>query len=325
MNIRNIYRYLRYILRGCRPNLAILDISNTCNAQCLFCPRVYMAKDRRNGYMTKTTLEGVIVWLKHLHIQQVRLYSVGEPLLNPDFEYIIRRLKEEHLTIAVSTNGTRLLQHKEALMQVDYLQISINGWDNTSYDYLHGTVRFKELYDQLREYADYNHEHHGSEITINMLMTPHTDLNLFLTLWGPYVDHIKIHPLTGTTAYDGTQFYTTYPGGQHNYFPSYHDDTNGCMYPYDVLTISYDGKLGLCCEDFNTNILDINIIDDGIKPYRHSELLRSLRHGFFNRTPTLCHGCNRFNKPHPESIKIIQNKINRVSNNPYKEKLEPCL
>ena len=78
--------YVLYLRNGRRPRLAILDISAVCNAQCPFCPRVFMPEGRKKGFMTMELFEKCLTEIKGQGIRDVRLYATSEPTLHPVLE-----------------------------------------------------------------------------------------------------------------------------------------------------------------------------------------------------------------------------------------------
>jgi MoaA/NifB/PqqE/SkfB family radical SAM enzyme len=297
MNWYNYARYIRFILRGKKPKLVILDITSSCNSQCLFCPRTRMPKNRKNGIMTKTVFNHALTEIKKHHVEEVRLYSTGEPLLHPDFDYIIRRLYDEGLLITISTNGTLLNKHRDSLMLVDHLQLSIDGWDQESYEYLQPPNNYKKTLDEVISFCEYALlQDTRPLITINLLQTKKTDVMKFHETWDKYVDGITMNHLMGTTYYNGNRFITEQHRQLKDYlYPFSIDTKHGCEYPFDVLTVAFDGKISLCCQDYNTE-LPLGYIDDGLKSVFNSDQMMKIRSDFVHGVPTVCAGCSRFYK-----------------------------
>ena len=69
----------------------------------------------------------------------------GEPTLHPKFDEIVARLKREHFEVGVSTNAATLKQHMEALVELDTLQYSIEGWDAESYEKFRYPLKFERV------------------------------------------------------------------------------------------------------------------------------------------------------------------------------------
>jgi len=256
-----------------------------------------MPKNRKNGVMKKTLFDICVKEIKKNHIKNVKLYSTGEPLLHPEFDYIIRRLHDEGLTITVSTNGSQLNKHRETLMMVNHLQISIDGWDQQSYDFLHPPHKFQDILAGVKEFSSYAlAQETRPQITLHLLLTKKTDVDAYKRLWGCYADDITMSHLMGTSYYTGCRFVTEQPAVLKEYlYPFDVDTSRGCEYPFDILSIAYDGKIVLCCQDFNAEI-PLGDIDDGLQKVFTSGALKNIRKGFLHGVPSVCKDCSRFYK-----------------------------
>lgn len=310
MNILSLYRYVRFMMRKRLPRIVVLDITGRCNAKCMFCPRAYMPDERKNGCMSVPLFEHCLKEMKKHGIDTVKLYSTGEPFLHPMFEFFIRRLSEERFHVTVSTNGSMLRRYQEVLFLVDHIQLSIDGWDKQSYELLHHPLRFDDTLRQVEEFYQYRegrkqrlmkygmyNSNRSPRVTVNLLMTPNTNLDEFRRLWGGLVDDITVNYLTGVTRYQDGVFMTDKPDQYKQcFYPSNISYHQGCMYPFDVLTVGYDGKIAFCCEDF-TSAIPLGDISEGIKNVFQSKFMEQVRRDFLSGVPTVCAGCNRFHKP----------------------------
>lgn len=252
-----------------------------------------MPSDRKNKYMSMQVFNRVLSEMKRYDIRKARLYSTGEPLLHPDFDSMVGRLKQRGIHVTVSTNGALLMKHRAALLMVDHIQISVSGWDQTSFEQIHPPLRFNEVYHSVREfYQSIQMLADRPYVSINMLMTPETDMWQFRNNWLLFCDEITSSSLTGMTVFKDDMFQSV----KCEYcFPSVVDYGLGCSYPFDTLTVSYDGKIGLCCQDYSHR-LPLGFIQDGLKPVFNSGYLEGVRRGFFFGVPRVCLGCGRFRK-----------------------------
>ena len=298
MNCYNYARYMRYLLHRRKPRLVILDITSRCNAKCPFCPRTMMPKDRKNGIMSKELFEDILSELKKEGIRNIRRYSTGEPLLHPDIDYMIRRLHESGMHITVSTNASELDKHHASLLLVDHVQLSISGWDKESYELLHFPLKYEETKQKVRVFHKIVSQvtEGRPKISINMIQTKKTDLKKFYETWIGLTDSMTINPLVGTTLFNGWRFIgEQMPGIEEYYMPYRVDHHRGCEYPFDILTIAYDGKISLCCADYSAR-LPLGDIRDGLMNAFNSVEMQKIRKGFINDVPSVCQGCSRFFK-----------------------------
>lgn len=303
------------------PLLVIMDIAAVCNAQCPFCPRVYMPEERKKGFMTKELFEKCLVELKQHKVKDVRLYATSEPTLHPDFSYFITCLKDEGVRLSVSTNAAFLDKYCDSLLLVDDLQLSIDGWDRASYEKFRFPLKFDDIQKKVRDFYYYaNKSDIRPHISAHLLLTKKTDIIQYLDCWGAYVDTIRISFLMGTTRFNGTRFVTEYPEGIKDDLYSFETKKDFvCSYPFDTLTIAFDGKIALCCADFSAELPLGNILD-GIETAFQSPALQKIRHEFLSNNPKICINCNAFHRPLEQDVVDLRKRIDSL-HHPHKDKL----
>lgn len=328
--LRQIYRKVlpaslrskvRFTLIPPRSTFAILDICGVCNAQCPFCPRAYMPEERAKGFMSDEVFSKCLEEIQKQQIKRVSLYATAEPTLHPKFDEFVFRLKAAGLYVIVSTNAFTLQNHFESLSTVDHLQYSIEGWDKESYEKYRFPLKFDRVVENVRGFHEYvKNKERRPFVGCNLLLTRSVNLDLFLSTWGEYVDEIGVHFLMGTTRYEEGRFITEKVAEiGDDYFE--HEDRGGavCNYPFDTVSISFDGKIALCCEDFSAE-MPLGNIHDGIKVVFSSPILKQIRADFLKGRPPVCAGCSFFYTPLASDITAVQEKVSNL-NHPLKHKL----
>ena len=139
-----------------RPYILHLELTNICNASCIFCHYQFQQRDR--GYMHDQVFEKAVHDFVACGGGSVDLTPVvGESLLHPQFIEYVRYLRRfpEIDRIFVTTNGTLLDRHGiESFLTcgISHVQISTAGFDKTSYERIYrncGYERMKENVSQL--------------------------------------------------------------------------------------------------------------------------------------------------------------------------------
>ena len=114
-----------------------IGLSGACNHRCIFCALDYV------GYKTKFMDTEVI--LKNLEIlskkglKSVIFSGEGEPLLNKDAPYIIRKTKEFGIDAAMATNAVLFTKEKaeECLSSLTWIRFSVAAITNETYKKIH--------------------------------------------------------------------------------------------------------------------------------------------------------------------------------------------
>jgi radical SAM protein with 4Fe4S-binding SPASM domain len=300
----------RHAISAPKPREMIIDLSATCNAQCPHCPRISMPEERSFGNMAPEILDRCIAEAKTAGIRDIRLYSTAEPTLHPDFDNIVARLKRDGFTVCVSTNAATLKKHMEALASIDLLQYSIEGWDKPSYEKFRYPLNFDRVKRNIVAFWEFvEGRTQRPLITCNLLLTKDTDIEAFVACWGSYVDRITVGFLMGTTVYRGGKFVDEPNAEIHDEYHPYSVTNEGvCGYPFEVVTVAYDGKLALCCEDFTAE-MPLGTINDGLAKWGENRSLKKVRDQFYAGRPDICSGCNFFRHPRPADVTDVQARI----------------
>jgi radical SAM protein with 4Fe4S-binding SPASM domain len=303
----------KHLISTPKPREMIIDLSATCNAQCPHCPRISMPEERSQGYMTPEVLERCLAEARQHGIGVIRLYSTAEPTLHPQFDAIVARLKREGYSVGVSTNAATLRKHMEGLAALDTLQYSIEGWDKASYEKFRYPLKFERVHRNIAEFWELVQ---GREIrpfiSANLLLTRSTDIEAFVGCWGPYVDRITVSFLMGTTIWKDGRFVNevNHEIGD-DYFDHDVEETGVCGYPFDVVTVAYDGKIALCCEDFTAE-LPLGNISDGVAQVGERAALKQVRDQFYSGRIDICRGCNFFRHPRAADVEAARARIDAL-------------
>lgn len=322
MNIKKIFASIVGLGRALRIqdaisvskiNEIIVDISASCNAKCPFCPRVFMPEDRAAGFMSVELFKFTLKEAKKHKINNLRLYSTAEPLLHPKFDELIDIAKGEGFVVSVSTNASLLHKHFEALLKVDLLQLSIEGWDKESYERYRYPLNFERIYENIKEFnAFVANKTNRPKITTNLLLTKKTDLKKYVELWGEFVDSLNLHFMYNPVKYENERFVSIDIDKDNEYYRLEPVASNFyCSYPFYILTVAYDGKIALCCDDFAAD-MPLGHISDGINAYLSSKKLKSVKGQFFSQKLDICKECSRFLIPTEDDVQIIRDNINNI-------------
>lgn len=313
---------IKYFFQRPKPKEIIIDISAACNATCPFCPRVYMPEERSKGYMNLELFKFILKEAKKEKIKNIRLYSTAEPTLHPQFDEIIELLKLDNFFVSVSTNASMLDKHINSLMKVDILQFSIEGWDKESYEKYRFPLKFDKVYSNIKLFDEKRKKINSSpKVSTNLLLTKDTDLEKYMNLWGDFMDEIHIHFMLEATLYENNKFVSKKNEKIiDEYFNFQKQNKNFlCGYPFNILTVAFDGKIALCCNDFSAE-MNMGHIKDGIEKVFRSKVISHIRDEFFSQNLDKCKNCSYFTKPYSEDILTIKQEINSLDLK-YKNKI----
>lgn len=314
---------IKYFFQKPKPKEIIIDICAGCNAACPFCPRLYMPEERSKGYMEIELFKFILKEAKKEGIKNIRLYSTAEPTLHPKFDEIIDLLKRDNFFVSVSTNASMLDKHIDALLKVDVLQFSIEGWDKESYEKYRFPLKFDKIYENIKLFNEKRKEKNKLlKVSTNLLLTKDTDLQKYMDLWGGLIDKFKIHFMLEATLYENEKFISRKNEKIIDKYYSFQKQTKsfGCTYPFNVLTVAFDGKIALCCNDFSAS-MNIGHIKEGIQNVFQSQTLNLIREEFYTQKLEKCKECSFFSKPYIDDVQQITRHVNEL-NQEYRNKIQ---
>lgn len=101
-----------------------VEILNSCNYQCSYCYK----SSRAPRVMTTSEFQLVVDKIRP-YTDYIYLHVLGEPLTHPQFAEILQIAKEANLFVNITTNGSKLKFHQNALITNSVRQINISLHD----------------------------------------------------------------------------------------------------------------------------------------------------------------------------------------------------
>ena len=301
---KSVQRVLRHSLVQRKlkfPEVISIESSSYCNADCIMCPREELT--RLKGNMPMDLYHKIIdECAEHKrHVRLIQPFMFGEPFINKQLVEMIQYTKGRLPTtpVNVSTNGSLINPDKaQAIIDsgLDKINIDIDGATKQTFE----EVRIGLNYDQVVDNARYLmalKRKTGSrtpEITvtiINMDQTQH-EIDDFKGLWGLIADHVVVQSYTTWTGSVedrnvGDQATASYTGGF----------TFPCKHPWEEFVIANDGKVSICCLDFDFKVVVGDVSKQSIQEIWHGDALNQIRRKMVdNRYHELdiCSQCNNY-------------------------------
>jgi len=139
---------------GLRPFELHLELTNLCNADCVFCP--YQFQQRKTEFMSDRVFQKALDDLVKIGGGSVGLTPVvGDPLIDPDFLVRVKRLRAEPSIdcIWLTTNAI-LLKHgiQEVLASgITHMNISTAGFDEAMYVRVYRNKSYRRMRENVLE------------------------------------------------------------------------------------------------------------------------------------------------------------------------------
>ncbi len=286
------------------PRIVSIELTNKCNLRCSMCPKKIMT--RKEGFMTGEVFEKIIEGVCEINgdgmtIPAFDFSYFGEALLHKKFFEYASYAKDnlKGVTLSASTNGMLLTEEnitKVLNSDLDYLTISFDGSSKRTYEKMRCGGDFAKVSQNIRNLLKEKKDLNGSgpKIVIQVLRTPENEKELpsFKKRW-EFAEKIE-----------GVSFFfkeITDWGRQFEGIETFkkEDDslffTLPCTRPLDMIPITWEGDVLLCCWDYDAISSLGNVKEDKLseiwnneKAKKYKELMKTNNYG---KIP-LCKNCS---------------------------------
>lgn len=152
--VRDLFR--RLVVRHLYPNNVTIELSNKCNALCIFCsyPTVRATSSKPFQHMSEATFAAAEAFIDRQQPPYVSFTPVtGEIFLHPEWHHYVQRVLLNPRVAEVGFYTNAILLHQQnidrllALDRLDKLTVhlSVAGYDRASYHTMFGVDRFDEV------------------------------------------------------------------------------------------------------------------------------------------------------------------------------------
>jgi radical SAM protein with 4Fe4S-binding SPASM domain len=259
--------YGRYIERQMarlekRPPFVHIETTNVCNARCTMCS--YPIMQRQKGYMSDEIYAKTLEDCVDLGVRDVNLQFLGEPLLDRKICERVRAAKQSGFRVQMVTNASTLDESMgRGLLAagLDELRISMDGFAESTYEGIRVGLKFERVKQNILGFLELSSRCNGSKPRIVMtfvgLPENQNESREFSDFWRGKVDLVLI-----TQARDwagqlplpqlGATYTTKLP------LPP-------CNHLWEEMIVLYDGRVTVCCESYDGQILVGNVAKHSLK------------------------------------------------------------
>ncbi len=281
------------------PVSVTIDISNRCNALCPFCSR-QISDFKRAEFMSKEMFYDIIEEISQIKtIKQIVFAAWGEPLLHPNFDEFANYVLSKGYNFSFPTNMQLADKHFDTLLKASHIMISVEGHDKESYEKNRVNLKFEKTYENIIELDRLIKEKKavGEKVPfreINFLLTKESKVNEYINLWGNYVDIIRIGPVLPVILWNKEKQCTEQRINNElkDKLLPINDFVKNmfCAQPFKSIIIRANGKLALCCSDYDIDY-DFGTYKDLKNTYWNNENLNKVRKQFKTKKLDICKNC----------------------------------
>lgn len=229
----------------------IIETTNFCNARCIMCPHPTMKRPQK--IMNDVTFSKIINQIEKEKIKPTAfiLNGFGEPLIDPQIIKRINIVKNKFPNSKIKFYSNFNLADKKIINNLvacglDEINISFNGYNCSNYqkvmkiDYHKTLINLKNLIKSKKE------NNSPLKIRISMTLVKYNEKSSqkFINKWSRQVDSVsvnKVHSYNDNVKNINNKFKINF---NKLAFP--------CRYIWDTITFDVNGKIILCCLDYES-------------------------------------------------------------------------
>ena len=257
-----------------------IETTNVCNFRCVHCPTGMADYAEQAGYYQHMPMElyrKIIADMVEFGepVKSLKMYHLGEPLLNRNLATMIRMAREAGITERIEiTSNCALLTRERAIELLDcgleYLRVSVYGTEDAVHAALTKSKanprQILENVRQLKALRDERGLRTPFLIAQTLAQSPEENAR-FKELWSPVVDEVSLEYPHDWNGVGNAQFTTSSQG--RDWDACFPQQKQACAFPFYTLAVRANGSVVTCCVDWNggTTVGDV----------RHQSLLEIWR------------------------------------------------
>jgi MoaA/NifB/PqqE/SkfB family radical SAM enzyme len=277
------------------PEIVQIESTNICNAKCVFCPRDDM--HRKQGIMSFELFTKIVDECAALGITHVRVHNYGEPFVDKKLVDKVRYAKQKGIKeVGMISNGSLITEAVARGMidaGLDAINISVDAsgkevFESTRVGLKYDTV-IANIERLVRLRAD-SGKRRPKLILSFVRQNNSADEQAFIEHWRKIADKIHITDL-------------------HNWGGTLHQQSDvnyPCYRPWLTFTVLWDGRVALCCADFDGHTVLGDLNTHSIQDIWNNDAYRAVRREHLESGgPDVCRSCDLPRKDSPLWVKKL--------------------
>ncbi len=280
------------------PNRITIELTNSCNVSCTFCPRQDMCMEI--GYMQDDLFYRLIDEASHYLPVKLVLFFRGESLLHPHFIEFVKYAKKKGIgPIQFATNALAMepqISDQIICAGLDFISFSLDTLDQSIYCKSRLTGDLKKSMENVMYLCDQSKKRleEGMNAPVIQVSTIEVDDYMdgqesFIDYWKQYVDFVRVyyeHDDKGKFRNEAVQ----------KELEKEVSERQPCRKVFTDFLVYWNGDLALCNYDWRGGLKSINVREMSIKEAWNSEEYETVRnmHLQNNFTDIMCKDCQHW-------------------------------
>jgi len=271
------------------PEIVQIESTNICNAKCVFCPRDEM--HRRQGIMSVELFRKIVDECAELGITHVRMHNYGEAFIDRKLVEKVKYAKEKGISeVGLISNGSLISEPVARGMidaGLDAINISVDASGKEVFEATRVGLKYDKVIANIERLLRLRAEsgRRRPKLILSFVRQNNSaDEQAFIKHWSAIADKIHVtdlHNWAGTLNHESD---VNYP----------------CYRPWLTFTVLWDGRVSLCCADFDGKTILGDLNTQSIAEIWNAEPYRQARREHLESGgPDICRACDLPRKDSP--------------------------
>jgi radical SAM protein with 4Fe4S-binding SPASM domain len=271
------------------PEIVQIESTNICNAKCVFCPRDEM--HRRQGIMSVELFRKIVDECAELGITHVRMHNYGEAFIDRKLVEKVKYAKEKGISeVGLISNGSLISEPVARGMidaGLDAINISVDASGKAVFEATRIGLKYDKVIANIERLVRLRAESgkRRPKLILSFVRQNNSaDEQAFIEHWRTIADKIHVTDLHNWAGTLNTESDVNYP----------------CYRPWLTFTVLWDGRVSLCCADFDGKTILGNLNTQTIAEIWNAETYRNVRREHLESGgPDVCRACDLPRKDSP--------------------------
>jgi radical SAM protein with 4Fe4S-binding SPASM domain len=271
------------------PDIVQIESTNLCNAKCVFCPRDEM--HRRQGIMQMDLFRKIVDECAALGITHVRVHNYGEPFLDKQLVEKVRYAKAKGIReVGMISNGSLIDEDVARGMidaGLDAINISVDASGKETFERTRVNLKYDDVIGNIKTLVRLRGE--AGKVRPKLILSfvrqdNSADEQRFIDEWKQIADKIHVTDLHNWAGTLNAKSDVQYP----------------CYRLWQTFTVLWDGRVSLCCADFDGRHVLGDLRTSTIAQVWNSAPYRAVRRQHLEHGgPEICRSCDLPKKDSP--------------------------
>jgi hypothetical protein len=271
------------------PDIVQIESTNICNARCVFCPREEMT--RRQGVMDGGLFRKIVDECAALGIRHVRLHNYGEPFVDRHLAEKVAYAKQQGIAeVGLISNGSLIddqVAHDVVAAGLDAINISVDASGREVFERTRVGLKYDRVIANVERLVRIRNEAGRTrpKLILSFVRQGNRDEEqAFVAHWRTVADKVHVTDLHNWAGALNRESDVRYP----------------CYRQWLTFTALWDGRVSLCCADFDGRVALGDLRTSTIREIWDSEVYRLVRREHLESGgPAICRSCDLPRKDSP--------------------------